>query len=183
MQLRRYHRYVMDFENKWTNASVLCMAGALFALAVYYFGLRGLISVGFLEAVFCLFLPMVLMAAYIVLIHFMKRNAPGLYAIIGLLLCIFLFFGLFSSGSFLRIILGVIWYPLCALTLVACAGGYLPKKQPAVFVFPIAIFFRVIVFGIGRIGLFGWAGEISACLTLAALACLMMGFESKKLRQ
>lgn len=179
--MKQYNRYVMNPDGKWTRASVLCMAGGLFTLAVYYFGLRGLISVGFLEAVFCLFLPLILMAGYIALIHFMKWNAPGLFAIMGLLLCVFLFFGTFGSGSVLRIILGVIWYPLCALILVACAGGYLPGKQPAVYAFPIAIFFRFIL-NLGRIGLFGWVYEISAMLTLAALACLMMSFEAKKLR-
>jgi hypothetical protein len=179
--MKQYNRYVMNPDGKWTKASVLCMAGALFTLAVYYFGLRGLISVGFLEAVFCLFLPLILMAGFIVLIHFLKWNAPGLFALIGLLLCVFLFFGIFGSGSFLRIILGVVWYPLSALVLVACAGGYLPGKQPAVFVFPIAIFFRVI-FNLGNAGLFGWVYEISAILTLAALGCLMMSFEAKKMR-
>jgi hypothetical protein len=180
--MKQYNRYVMNPDGKWTRASVLCMAGALFSLAVYYFGLRGLISVGFLEAVFCLFLPLILMGAFIVLIHFMKWNAPGLFAIIGLLLCVFLFFGLFGSGSILRIILGVIWYPLSALILIACAGGYLPGKKPAVYAFPIAILFRVIL-NLGKIGLFGWVYELSAILTLSALACLMMGFEAKKFRQ
>lgn len=181
--MKRYNRCFMDLENKWTNASVLCMAGALFTLAVYYFALLGLSSTGVLEAVFCLFLPLLLMAGYIALIRFLKWNAPGLFAIMGLMFCIFLFFGTFGSGNFLRIILGVIWYPLSALILVFCAGGYLPKKQPAVFVFPIAVFFRVIVFGIGRISLIGWVYEISAVLTLAALGCLMMSFEVKKVRQ
>jgi len=181
MKLKQYHRYVMNPDGKWTRASVLCMAGALFALAVYYFGLRGLVSVGFLEAVFCLFLPLILMVGYIALIHLMKWNAPGLFAIMGLLFCVFLFFGTFGSGNALRIILGVIWYPLSALTLVACAGGYLPGKKPAVFVFPIAIFFRLIVFGLGG-GLFSFVYEISASLTLAALGCLMMSFEPKKIR-
>ncbi|MBQ8768078.1 MAG: hypothetical protein IJZ15_00270 [Oscillospiraceae bacterium] len=179
--MRQYNRYVMNPDGKWTKASVLCMAGALFTLAVYYFGFRGLVSVGFLEAVFCLFLPLILMVAYIALIHFMKWNAPGLFAIMGLLFCIFLFFGTFGSGNVLRIILGVVWYPLSALALVACAGGYLPGKQPAVFVFPIAIFFRLIVFGLGN-GLVLFVNDLSAALTLAALGCLMMSFESKKVR-
>lgn len=179
--MKQYNRYVMNPDGKWTKASVLCMAGALFTLAVYYFGLRGLISVGFLEAVFCLFLPLIIMAGYIALIHFMKWNAPGLFAIMGLLLCVFLFFATFGSGSFLRIILGLFAYPLSALILVACAGGYLPGKQPAVFAFPIVCFFRVIL-NLGRIGLFGWVYELSAILTLAALGCLMMSFEGKKIR-
>ncbi len=179
--MKQYYRYVMDPDGKWTKRSLLCMAGALVTLVLYYFGFRGLISVGFLEAVFCLFLPLILMVAYIVLIHFKRWNAPGLFAIIGLLLCVFLFFGIFGSGSVLRIILGAIWYPLMALILVGCAGGYLPGKQPAVFAFPIAMVFRIVI-NLGRIGLFSWVYELSSILTLAALACLMMSFESKKLR-
>ncbi len=180
--MKQYNRCIMNLEGEWTNTSLLCIAGALFSLAVYYFGLIGLSAIGFLEAVFCLFLPLILMAGYIVLIRFMKWNAPGLYAIIGLLFCLFLFFGTFGSGSILRIILAVIWYPLSALILVASAGGYLPGKQPAVFVFPVAIFFRLVIFGLGG-GLISYVYEISASLTLAALACLMMSFEEKKLRQ
>ena len=61
--MKQYNRCVMDPDGKWTRSGVLCMAGALFTLAVYYFGLRGLISVGFLEAVFCLFLPLIVMGA------------------------------------------------------------------------------------------------------------------------
>jgi len=178
-----YNRCIMDLEGKWANASVLCMAGALFSLAVYYFGLVGLSAIGFLEAVFCLFLPLLLMAGYIVLIRFYRWNAPGLFAIMGLMFCLFLFFGTFGSGNILRIILGVIWYPLSALILVACAGGRLLKKQPAVLVFPVAIFFRVIVFGLGRISLTGWVYEISAVLTLSALTCLMMSFERIKVKR
>lgn len=183
MQLKQHNRYVMDPDGKWTKASVLCMAGALFALLVYYFGLRGLVSVGFLEAVFCLFLPLALMVAYIVLIHFKRLNAPGLFAIIGLFLCVFLFFALFGTGNILRIILGAFAYPITALILVASAGGYLPGKKPYVYAFAVIIFFRVIVFSIGRAGLVGWVYEISSCLVLAALACLMMGFESRKTKE
>ena len=181
--MKGYNRCIMDPEGKWANASVLCMAGALFALAVYYFGLVGLSGIGFFEAVFCLFLPLLLMAGYIVLIRFYRWNAPGLFAIMGLLFCLFLFFGTFGTGNVLRIFLGVIWYPLSALILVACAGGRIPKKLPSVLVFPIAIFFRVIVFGLGRIDLTGWVCEISAVLTLTALACLMMSFETIKVRR
>ncbi|MBQ2893705.1 MAG: hypothetical protein IJE24_06175 [Oscillospiraceae bacterium] len=180
--MKQYNRYVMNPDGAWTRASVLCMAGSLFSLAVYYFGLRGLISVGFLEAVFCLFLPLILMAAFIALVHFMRWNAPGLFAIIGALLCVFLLLGIFGSAGVLRILLGILWYPLAGLILLACAGGYLPGKKPAVFVFHIAIIFRVI-FNLGKIGLFGWVYELSAILTLAALACLMMSFEAKKFRQ
>ncbi len=179
--MKQYNRYVMNPDGKWTKYSLLCMAGALVTLALYYFGFRGLISVGFLEAVFCLFLPLGLMVAYIALIHFKRLNAPGLFAIIGLLLCVFLFFGIFGSGSVLRIILGVIWYPLMALILVGCAGGYLPGKQPAVFAFPIAMVARIVL-NLGQIGIASWFYEISSILTLAALACLIMSFEAKKFR-
>ena len=181
--MRRYNRCVMNLDGQWANTCLLCMAGALFSLVAYYFAFLGLSSVTFLEAVFCLFLPLVLMVAFIVLVRFLRWNAPGLYAIIGLFFCIFLFFGTFGSGNILRIILGLIWYPICALTLINCAGGKIPKKQPAVFVFPIAIFFRVVVFGLGRISLVGWVYEISAVLTLVALGCLMMSFEIQKTRE
>ncbi|MBQ9929986.1 MAG: hypothetical protein IJO72_04330 [Oscillospiraceae bacterium] len=180
--MKQYFRYTMDLDGKWMKSSLLCMAGALVTLLLYYFGLRGLISVGFLEAVFCLFLPLILMAAYIVLIRFKRINAPGLYAIIGLLLCVLLFFGIFGSGSILRIILGAVWYPLMALILVGSAGGYLPGKQPAVLAFPVAMVFRIVI-NLGKTGLFGWVYEISSVLTLAALACLIMSFEAKKLRK
>ena len=181
--MKGYNRCIMDLDGKWSRASLLCMAGALFALAAYYFGLVGLSAIGFLEAVFCLFLPLLLMVGYIVLIRFYRWNAPGLFAIMGLFFCLFLFFGTFGTGNILRIILGVIWYPLSALILVAAAAGGFSAKKPAVFVFPIAIFFRLIVFGLGRIGLVGWVYEISAALTLISLACLMMSFENKKARQ
>lgn len=183
MQLKQYYRYVMDYSGKWIKASTMCMAASFFLLAVYYFALRGLASVGFGEAVFCVLLPMVLMVAYVVLTFYYKWNAPGLFALMGMAFCVFLFAGTFVSGNILRIILGVIWYPLSALILIGCAGGYLPRKIPAALIFAVTIFIRFFVFDIGRLGLFSWFLELSAFLCLASMGCLIMSFRELRTRE
>lgn len=180
--MKQYYRYQMDFESKALKTSAACIGGALFALMFFYFGMTNLADCSFGEILFSLILPSVLYVVWIVLISGVKRNAPGLYGILGACLCLCVLLNVFSVGSGLRILLAVIWYVFAAAILIATAGGYLPGRTLASFVFLVPFGVRLVFFDLGRLSLSGWVREASILLTLAALVLLPAAMRAGKKR-
>lgn len=183
MNLKKYHRYRMDFSSTAARLSVLCMGGSLFLLAVYYFLLRDFSTIKAAEAIFSLVLPIVLCVGYIVLIRFVKLNAPGLFAIVGTAVCLVLMISAFSSGSLLHGVLGCVWYILSALVLIGVAGGYFPGTQPASVMFAIAMTVRLLAFDLRLRGITNWVHELAVLLLIAAMICLPGSFQPVKPRK
>lgn len=182
MNLKQYHRYRMNFQCKASYFSTVCVGASLFLLSLYYFLIRELSSITVAEAIFSLTVPMILSIGFIVLMRFVKLDAPGLFAIICTVMLLFLMIGLFSAGSVIRAILGCVWYALCALILIGTAGGYLPGKLPATLMFSAAILARVVFFTIRLRGIGSMVLEGSSLLLLLALASLPRCFQSAKPR-
>lgn len=172
MNFKQYHRCRMDFTVKAAGFSGLFTGAYLFLLCVYFFFLRELSSIKAGEAVFGLILPMLLCIAYITLFRFVKWNAPGLFAIIGAAFCLILMIGALSSGNILHGVLGVVWYILCGLVLIAAAGGYLPGTKPASVMFGIGLAVRVLLFDLSLRGITNWVLELAYLMLIAALICL-----------
>lgn len=170
----------LDFSGKWCRASVICMAASLFFRAAYYFGLTNLADCGFGEIVFFLLLPFALAIGYVVLMHFLRWNAPGTYGIIGAVFCLLLIVGSFSTGSFLRIVICAVWYAVAAGVLLFVVGGSKQARGLCAMMFGAPIVVRFVVFDIGRLGLFGWVLEASVLAMLAALMFLPMALKENK---
>ena len=183
MNLKQYHRYRMDFTSKAASISALCMGVSLFLLSVYYFLLRDLSSIKSAEAIFGLVIPMLVSVAFIVLIRFVKWNAPGLFAIIGAVVCLTLMITAFSSGSLLRGILGGVWYIFCGIILIAVAGGYFPGTMPACVMFSIALIVRLLAFDLRLRGVSNWVHELAILSMIFAWICLPHCFQSAKPRK
>ena len=171
--MKRYYHYQMDFSGKWEKTSGALMGVSVFALALYYFFLQNLADFGFGTILFRLILPLILTVGYIVLINLLKWNAPGLYGILGVLLCLMLLIGTFFTGGALRIIPAIFGYALAAAILVLCAGGYLPGRLPASMAFGILFTVRLLFFHPNS-GLTSWVLEASALSMLLSLMCLPM---------
>lgn len=180
MNLKQYHRYSVHFSGKWAKAALISMGISLFLLTVYYFCFRSIDSIGFAECLFSLILPIVICIGFIALIRIIRLNSPGIFAIMGAALCILLLIGTFSSGSILRILLACIWYPLSALVLIACAGGFLPGKLPASIMFAVMLVARVLLFTLHLRGASAMVYEISELCMIISLFCLPMMFRSGK---
>ena len=174
MATRQQNRVSMQMGGKWARASALLMALSLFFRAVYYFGYKNFYDIGFVEVVFCALIPLVLSGTYMVMIYALHRNAPGLYGLIGAVLCAYLFIWSFYSGSFIRVILALAWYGIAAGVILFSAGGKLNNKSLCVAVFAIPIVVRFLVFDIGRLGVFESINEASILFMLASLACFPM---------
>ncbi len=178
--MKQYDRYQMDFNSRSMKASMACMGISVFLLFIYFFGWRALWQTKAADWIFSFGLPVAVGVAYIVLGRFRQRNAPGMFAILGTVLCLCLMMGSLASGSLVRIILSLIWYGLCAWMLILAAGGYLPGKLPASLFFGMALFVRLVFFDLINIWGVNWLQELSVAAMLLALTLLPVTFRSTK---
>ena len=170
--MTQYHRYRMDFESKWVRWSATCAGAAVFLLVLHYVVMEYLEMPGSL--IWDLWIPLSLGVIYIVLLRGFRLNAPGVYAILGALICIWLLIGVYGTGSMLRSILATVGYLFCGGVLILCTGGWLPGRLPAAVCFAILLGIRVVLFDLGRIAVDGWLTTLTDWGFLASLVCLPM---------
>ena len=191
MELKKYFDYRMNFRRNWTTASGALMGMALFARMVYYFGLMDIGSMGIFELVFLMALPLLLSAGYIILLRFVKLNAPGVFAILGAVLYLLVMMGSIYTGDILRTVLAVLSYVLVSCLLLGTAGGYLPDK---IFVLAVGFLIPVLRFALYDLGglmaahglmdkltyLGGHLVDVSDLAILLSLFCLPMCLKPAK---
>lgn len=175
MRLKRYTKYQIDFDSKWISTCGALMGLSFFLRIIYYFGLRSLRDVEFIELLTSAIAGIALCGAMVVFLICLRRNAPGLYGLIGAALCLAVLILSFTTGSPVRIILAIIWYVLTALILIATVGGYLPGKMLAGLMFAISVFVRLFFYDFGHLGIIAWVQELGVLSALVALGCLPMG--------
>ncbi len=180
--MKRYARYQMDFTSRYVRWSGLCMAASLFLLIVYYLGIENLEDYSLGAELVKLWIPLILGAAYLVLLQMLRWNAPGLYAVLTALFCLMMFFGVFTSDSVARIVLGVLAYPICGFMMIAAVAGYLPGLLPATICFGVLIAGRVL-FDMGQVSGAAWVDTLSAFCQLLSLMFLPMGMKRVPLRE
>lgn len=136
----------MDFSGQWVNAfSILC--GLSFFLRVeYYFMFVNPTLCSTAEVIFSMILPMLLCVAALVVLKFIRLNAPGVIGIIGAAMCLCLMIGTFFSGNVLRIILAVVFYLAAGGLLVLTVGGFVPTRQFSVIAFSLILLVRILFF-------------------------------------
>ena len=177
MQLKQYDRYIVDFKSKWATRCAALLGVSLFIRVVYFFGIMNLTECGAGQVLFDMILTMGLCVGFLVMFSALRRNAPGLYALMGAGFCLLLMISTFSSGNALRIVLAILGYLLAGGVLVITVSGYLPGKllSSVMFLLPMAV--RLLAFDLGKIGLFTWVIELSWLLILASMFCLTCGMK------
>lgn len=180
MEARQRKRVSMDVNGKWAKASASLMAVSLFLRAVYYLGIINFADIGFLGVIFCALVPLILSSMYVVLLYGLHRNVPGTYGLIGAAFCVLLIIWSFYTGSFIRVILSIVWYAITAGIIIFSTGGSMKNKSLFVAAFTIPIVVRFVVFDIGRLGIFDSVAEGSVLFLLASFACLPMTLKYPK---
>lgn len=170
--MKKYHQYQMNFKSKFATFSAVCMGVSMFLSVLYYLGLSTLSDFTGGRLLFCLWLPLILGIAYVVLMGVVRLNAPGTFAILGIAGCVLQILSSFTSGDMGRILLGIPSNLLAILVLIVVVGGYFPAKLPAPIVFGAVIALRVIVFDLGRLTLVQWLPELAELMMLASLMFL-----------
>ncbi len=176
MKLKQYVRYEMDYRGNWSAASAVFMGLSFFLRVLYYFGFINLKDIGAGEVIFSLILPLLLCGTFLVFFSLLKWNAPGLFAIAGVVFCLLLMGWNFSSGNVLRILLSIFLYVFAAVILFATALGYLPGKLPSTAVFGVIFGCRILLFSFSASGIASLSLEFSALFLLLSLLALTRCF-------
>ncbi|MBE6934319.1 MAG: hypothetical protein E7462_04625 [Ruminococcaceae bacterium] len=176
--LKRYTRYIIDFDSKYTAACGGLFGAAFFLKIVYYFALVSFRDVGIVQILCSAFLGISLCAGMVVLLNCVRYNAPGIYGIAGMTFCLILMLLNLMSGSLVRSVLSIVWYIPTAVVFLMTVGGHLPGRKLAVWMFLLASVVRFLFFDLGRLGLIGWVNELAVLLMLISFACMAMGLRS-----
>lgn len=177
MKLKKYNQYQMDMRGKWTQFCGIMMGCSFFLRIVYYFGLINLRDVAGSEIFATMLLGLVLCATFVIVLNYLRLNAPGIYGILGAVQCLLLIIGNFSGGSVLRIVLSILWYTFAAVVLLATIGGYLPGRVFSSVLFFASVLIRFAFFDLGKIGLLRWVTEAAVLCALLALAAIPMALK------
>lgn len=180
MQLKKYARYQVDFSSKWTTSFGVLMGLSFFLRIVYYFGLKSLRDVGFIELLTSALVGIILCGGTVVMLNVLRRNAPGLYGIIGAVQCLLVFVVTCTTGNWGRIILALVWYTLTAVILLITVSGKLPGRLLAALMFALCVVVRLLFFDLGHLGIISWVKELAVLSSLSAVACFVMGLKPSK---
>ena len=182
MNLKQYDRYGMNFKDKWVDNCASVMGVSLFLRVVYFFGLTDFAACSAMQIVVDLILTIGLSVAFLVMLVGLRYNAPGLYAMMGGGLLLFLMITTFSTGDALRIIFAIPAYGLAAVALVGTVAGYLPGKLLAVCTLVLPLTVRFLAYDLGQLSLFTWVLEISRLLIIVSMLCFVTALRPLKNR-
>lgn len=171
MKLKQYKQYQMNFKSKWIQPSAMLMGVSFFLRIFYYFGFRFVSDWSFWDVLFQIALPLAFAGAFTVILWTVKRNAPGLYALIGGSFCILTFIWSLYTGNFLYILLCLVYYPATAIILTATAGGYLPGKLLSSIMLLLPVVVRLLTLKPFVLGIDGVCLELSVIFMLGSLFC------------
>ncbi len=180
MQLKQYDRYSMDFKSKWLTRSAGVMGVSLFVRVVYFFGLMNFAECGAFQVIFDMILTMGLSITFLILVAALRRNAPGLYGILGCAFLLLMMITTFPGGNVLRIILAVLGYTLAGAVLIGTFGGFIPGKMLGTLALLLPMAVRILAFDLGKLGIFAWVLEFSRLLVLVSMLCLVLSLKSIK---
>lgn len=178
----KMHKYHMDPEGKYHVGTAALMGASFFLRAAYYFGFTRPESAGGWTLLVFLILPMLLEAAFMVMLRGIKLDLPGIYGIMGAAYCMLLILQSFQLGSVVRIILAIIGFVVCGGALVGVGWGFLSKSL-GVTALLMTFGVRLLAFDLRfllRLRLIVFIREAAGLSAILALAFLCAGLAEKK---
>ncbi len=148
MKLQQIVRYRLDFDSKALTVSGALMGLAFFLRSVHYFGLADLQQVGFSQLLLLLTLPMLLEAAWFMLLRGFGASGVGLYGILGALYCLLVMVQTVVFAGFLSAILAVPACIVAGLGVLLVAGGLVASRFAAVAALIITVALRFVFGGL-----------------------------------
>ena len=172
----------MDFAGHWLNAFCILCGLSFFLRVEYYFMFVNPTLCSTSEVIFSMILPLLLTAAAMVVLKFIRWNAPGAVVLIGAAMCLSLMIGTFFTGTWFRILLAVIFYLGAGSLLVMTVWGYVPTRQFSVIALLVILLFRILFFG-PEWKLLPIVLELSELTMLAAVSILPLSMIPVKLKR
>lgn len=171
MQKQNY-RCRIEFENRWIAPGALLAGIAFFLLMAYYFGVVNFTRCGFMEIVFSMFLPILLLIAYMVLLKGFRHPSVPLYSGIIMLHLLMLVIQVILEGGIFNIIFSVLFYLACIVVSFGVVHGYLAEPKMMSIAFFLAAGWRLLFAVIPQI----FKLKILACIPDLAGICALVAY-------
>lgn len=140
MGLNKRARCYIRMDSRWASASSVCMGISVFIRAVFYFGLTNLRDLSGFEVAMDVILPMIVAAAYLIVLKGLLLNSPllfgGMIAILGVN-------DLFTNSSGGAGVFGGVLLLVFAALFLATGLGYLPNRIGVVCGAAVLVLYRV----------------------------------------
>ncbi len=180
MAQRKMKRYTLDMTGKSMGGALIMCGLSFFLRAVYYFGCVQIETIHFWELLTWMILPMLVEAAFIVMLRILRLNLPGVYAMMAAGVGLLMILQSFGYGLWLRTILAIIAYAGCGVLIIGVAGGYL-SKQIAVAGYVLTALVRFFGFELGqqvfRLRLTAFIKDATGLFALIGLMYLAASFK------
>ena len=185
--MKQLARYKINFESKWLVASTALMGLAIFCQALLFFVFRMPQSVSGGTLTLYMILPMVLELGWIILLHSVKLNAPGIYGLIGCAFAVLLTVQICGTAGAGYIVLAILGYLVACGGFVMITGGFFPYKYFAMAYLALLLLVRFFRSGLIDLLRGGKWEEVAAALPglciLTALSCFFGGISGVRCKR
>ncbi len=168
MELRKVVTYKIPFRSKSILWCGIFLALSVFLRCLHYFIPCDFTQINSGEWIFKIILPILLCAAYGVLIRIVKLRAPGIYGVLAAVLTLTMLIGDFFDCNLLQIILSAITLIILSFLLLATYGGYIPYRSICACATLIVCLLRVLF----------WTFSGANWLAIIMDACILLGLFS-----
>lgn len=139
MNLTKSVRCHIRLDSSWANSSAVCMGIAVFVRTVYYFGLTNLRDFSGFDLAVQVVLPMIVAAAYLILIRGLRLNSPVLT---GAIILVFSVNYLLVMRTSATSIVGGILLVLTSILFLVTGLGYIPARYPLTILAAVMVAYR-----------------------------------------
>ena len=187
MNLTKSVRCHIRMDSRWANASAVWMGLSIFLRTVYYFGLVNLEDLGGLDLSMQVVFPMIVAAAYLLMIKALRLNSPILVG--GLVAAYAINYLMIMDGS-ASAIAGAVLLAVTAVLFVATGMGYVPSRMPLIAAGIATLAFRFVVVDLmtyilplSQFRPIAYLPEVSNLCGLAAIAAMCPALQLSPLRR
>ena len=175
MQLKLWNRvqYRVQFDRCWIRYAAFFTGVAFFLISLVQFGFQNICELPSKDLVLTVILPLVTLAAFMVLIQGIRLQTAPAYGIVGAVYCVFLVIQAISYNGSANKILAVCWYIIAAAVLLITGFGLIPTRLFAVLVFLGPAVYRFVRVDIDR---YFAVKDYKGFLPEAAILCGLLAF-------
>ncbi len=137
-------RFHIRFDSNMIAPSALTAGISFLLLMAYYFGAVDFGVLGAMEVIFGMFLPLFLVAGFMILLKGIHYPVVPVYGIMGCLLCLLAIVRACLFGGTLNIVLAFIWYIPTALICAGTTFSFLSTKYLMATAFLVAAAVRML---------------------------------------
>lgn len=187
MSTKQAVRLRINFKSRWMGSAAFFGGLGFFLLCVYYFGFTNLLDCNIGQMLFHMLLPMGVLAALVVLLYVLRYDSSMLIIALAGVYSLLMLIRSFSYDGAISIIIGALWYTVCAAICLIMLTGFLTDKGYLVIAFLIPVVFRIVFVDVFQyiftLSIIDFVQEIAMLCGLTALGMSVLCFDTVPIKQ